>query len=111
MTVLENSPATDEVLHAISNEQRRLALRVVCQSDEPSLPLETLVARVAKRAATASPSRRAIRIQFEHVHLPVLEDSGICSYDADADLVEYTGGDFTESLLEFLAARPETSIR
>lgn len=111
MTVLENSPATDEVLHAISNEQRRIALRTLCQSDDPSLPVETLVARVARRAENANASRRAIRIQFEHVHLPVLEDSGICSYDADAGFVEYTGGDFTEALLEFLATRPETSIR
>lgn len=111
MTVLENSPATDEVLHAISNEQRRIVLRELSRSDDPPIPVETLVARIALEAENAPASRETIRIQLGHVHLPVLEDRDLCSYDADHDLVEYTGDDFTQSLLEFLAGRPETSVR
>lgn len=110
MTVLENSSATDDVLHAVSNEQRRIVLRALSRSDDPPLPAETLVARIALRAESAPESREAIRIQLEHVHVPVLENLGLCSYDVDDGTVEYTGDDFTESLLEFLAARPETSI-
>jgi hypothetical protein len=110
MTVLENSPATDEVLHAVSNEHRRIVLRELARSDDPPLPVETLVARVALRAESAPTSRESIRIQLEHVHLPVFEDLGLCRYDSEADFVEYAGDDFTESLLEFLASRAETSV-
>jgi hypothetical protein len=111
MTVLENGPATDEVLHAVSDEQRRILLRELARSDDPPPPLEALVARIELGAEQAPTSREAIRIQLEHVHLPVLEDLGLCRYDAEHDLVEYVGDEFTESLLEFLAARPETSVR
>lgn len=110
MTVLENSSPTNDVLHAVSNEERRIVLRTLARSDDPPLPVETLVGRIARRSDTAPESREAIRIQLVHVHLPVLEDLGLCSYDADDDLVAYTGDEFTESLLEFLAARPETSL-
>lgn len=110
MTVLENSPPTNDVLHAVSNEQRRIMLRTLSRSDDPSLPIESLVGRIALRAETAPESRETIRIQLLHVHLPVLEDLGLCSHDADDGTVAYTGDEFTESLLEFLAARPETSL-
>lgn len=101
MTALQNYSPTDEVLHALADEQRRIVLREASRSDEPGIPLETLVAQIALRAEDAPASRRELRAQLQHVHLPLLEDVGLCRYDAADDRVTYHPDSLTESLLAF----------
>lgn len=102
MTELQNSSHADEVLHALADEQRRIVLRELSRSDEPGIPVEPLVAQIALQAGDVPNSREEIRIQLQHVHLPLLEDAGLCSCDATDDRVTYHPDGFTESLLAFL---------
>jgi len=75
----------DRLYRALASTQRRRLLYLLL--DERECPVETLatlltgwVARDAGETKTAG-DRKRIRLTLEHVHLPLLAETGLVSYD------------------------------
>ena len=108
MTNPTDELSIDAILQALADPQRRIVLRELADESASVLPVQALeqaVSRGLEHSSPESPSRTAVEIQLRHVHLPRLDDAGLCAYDPDEQFVEYCGDEFAESLLEFLEDR------
>lgn len=93
---------TDDVLRALTDERRQIALEYLRESDGP-VELEDIAARVADRVDR---DERVLRTDLHHVHLPVLDAAGLVEYDAAghvASLGDWTPG--SDRLYAILAER------
>lgn len=105
---MDADPPTDEILQALAHPQRRIVLRELAEESCQSVSVDALEEVVAHELEGWPPEFGAtteIAIQLRHVHLPRLEEAGLCEYDAEAECVEYHGTEFAEALLEFLDER------
>lgn len=103
MTSTQDSDAslvTDEMLSAVANDRRRTALRVLHGADG-AVAFDTLannvIARV--RATEGAVDPKEVRTVLHHVHLPVLDESGLIDYDTDAMEIRPVSGDLSEAIL------------
>jgi len=79
--------ASEEVFSVLANDQRRVALQMLADTDEPILDLDSLVEQVSGRLHSEDPSMdqyRRTRIALHHNHLPKLDEYGMVVYDPDA---------------------------
>lgn len=100
--------STDEILQVLADPRRRIVLRELAEKPSREVSVDALQEVVARELEGPPPRPRAatkIAIQLRHVHLPRLEEAGLCEYDADGERVEYRSSEFAEALLEFLEER------
>lgn len=100
---MDDDPPTDAVLDALANPQRRIVLRQLVEAPSSELSVDALEAVVARRLEDPPPTVRTsseVAIQLRHVHLPRLDDAGLCTYDANRECVAYRPNEFVESVLE-----------
>lgn len=82
-----------DLLRALADERRRTTLRVLVEASTP-IDARTVARRVAVREADdgtrSVPSDRIerVHVSLHHVHLPMLADVGLSSYDPDSGVVE-----------------------
>lgn len=99
---MNEDSSIDDVLRALADARRRIVVRELA-SESPSEvtvdALEEAVLRDVKRLPAVDRSSTAVEIQLRHVHLPVLEEAGLCRYDPGRERVEYRPDEFAESLL------------
>lgn len=103
--------STDELLQVLANAHRRIVLRELADRSAAECPVgaleETVVQRVDR--STGVQTRSEIAIQLRHVHLPALDDVGLCEYDSARERVTYEGNEFVESLLECIDDRSRSN--
>lgn len=105
---MDHDPPTDEVLLALADPQRRIVLRALVDEFPSEVSVDALEEVVARELEGQPPSLRStstIAIQLRHVHLPRLDEVGLCTYDADRECVAYRGDEFVETLLEYIEER------
>lgn len=105
---MDADPSTDAILQALANPQRRIVLRELAEEACLEVSVDALEEVVAHEMDTPAPGSRPtseIAIQLRHVHLPRLDEVGLCEYDAERDCVEYQRDEFVERLLEFIEER------
>lgn len=105
---MDTDPSIDAVLYALANQQRRLVLRELAHVPDTEVTVDALEATVAHGleeppAEIRSPTE--IAIQLRHVHLPALDEAGLCRYDVEQERIEYCSNVLAESLLDFLEER------
>lgn len=88
----KESRATKSEWHRIlSNERRRDVIEVLEKSPMP-IELEVLAAQVAIREVGATAVEEGaverVMITLHHMHLPLMDDVGVISYDSSAKFVE-----------------------
>lgn len=99
------STRLDDVMSALSAEQRRAVVRVLVRSDEAVLGFDTLVDRVAGEVqpaevgSSARDHRRRVRTELHHVHLPKLAEYGMVVHDTERMQVRDTVGELEQELL------------
>lgn len=99
----------DELLQALANSHRRIVLRELADRSAEECPvseLEASVVRDVDQSPTAVRTRSEVKIQLRHVHLPTLDDVGLCEYDPGRERVAYVADELAESLLECIDERP-----
>lgn len=104
-------PPVDAVLQALADPQRRVVLRELAEESCSEISVDALEEVVAHELEGPPPEIRStseIAIQLRHVHLPTLDEVGLCEYDADREFVKYNPDEFAETLLEFIEERPST---
>lgn len=79
----------DDVLAALADARRCLALTVLYGADGP-MDRSTLAAEVSALLADAPPVD-AVERDLHHAHLPVLDEAGLVTYDPAAGTVSYEG--------------------
>ena len=84
-----NFTPLDDGFEALADE-RRLAVVAVLQSAERALTLSELADRVASMAMVALSADR-IAVSLDHIHLPLLDDLGIVTYDREAREITFEG--------------------
>lgn len=102
----------NELLQALANSHRRTVLRELTDRSAEECPvsaLEESVVRNADRSSTAVRTRSEVAIQLRHVHLPTLDDVGLCEYDPDLERVAYVSDELAESILECIDERPRSN--
>ncbi|AGN02226.1 hypothetical protein L593_11405 [Salinarchaeum sp. Harcht-Bsk1] len=108
MNRTDSEASTDALLRAIADSQRRYVLRELADASASEVTVDALAEVLLDGPTSRSSdrrSRREIAIQLRHVHLPRLEDVGLCRYHEDRDVVEYCPDEFVESLLDLLERR------
>jgi hypothetical protein len=82
---------TDRTYRALSNADRRLLLAALSEQDQPQPTLAELVEVVTEDPTPTE--RDQSLLELHHVHLPMLDEAGILTYDADQQRVVQTDGD------------------
>lgn len=102
---MDTHPSIDATLQALANPERRLVLRELAGETSTEVTVDALeeaVAHELEGPPLQTGAHRDIAIQLRHVHLPTLDEAGLCRYDPERECVEYYGDEFVESLLEFI---------
>lgn len=105
---MDTDPSTDAILQALADPQRRVVLREIAEESctEVSVDaLEEVVAHELERPPPEMRSTTTIAIQLRHVHLPTLDEVGLCEYDPERECVEYCQNEFAETILECIEER------
>lgn len=105
---MDADPSTDAILQTLADPQRRIVLRELAEESCPEVSvdaLEEVVAHELEAPPMEIRSTSEIAIQLRHVHLPRLDEVGLCNYDADRECVEYRPNEFVEGLLAFIEER------
>jgi hypothetical protein len=71
-----------EQSRVLASDRRRVVLAVLAERSLP-LGLEALADLVADREGESETDLRSVRIALHHVHLPLLSDVGVVSYDPE----------------------------
>jgi len=94
------------LLELVSSPRRRTLLYNLKSQPIEKISLDQLVEEVHKtdRALPIrdAPSREKVRIEFVHVHIPMLQEAGIIQYDADSEMVHYTENQGLEAFLRYI---------
>ncbi|GAB3679359.1 hypothetical protein GCM10028857_00620 [Salinarchaeum chitinilyticum] len=109
---MDATVSVDELLQALANSHRRIVLRELATRPAEECPVSVLEETVLDGIDRSPPpvrTRSEIAIQLRHVHLPTLDDVGLCDYDADRERVAYVPDEFAESLLERIDQRSRTN--
>ncbi|SFG08191.1 DNA-binding transcriptional regulator, ArsR family [Halopelagius inordinatus] len=85
-TVTDDAPPTDQLFKVLANTTRRRTLWLLL--DDPRTTVselaDTLVGWWATENAVVAPEdRERVATALFHVHLPILEDSGLVRFDSD----------------------------
>lgn len=95
----------ETVLELVSSPRRRTLLYNLMNQPAEEIALDQLVEEVHETDQALpirdAPSREDVRINFVHVHLPMLQEAGIIQYDADSDMIQYTENQGLESFLRY----------
>jgi DNA-binding transcriptional ArsR family regulator len=105
---MDADQSTDAILQVLADPQRRTVLRDLVEESCPEVSVDALEEVVAHETEGSPPevgSTSEIAIQLRHVHLPRLDDVGICEYDPDRECVAYCPNEFVERLLEVIEER------
>lgn len=104
-TAEEEGPLVDGILEALSDGQRRTALRVLVASDG-AMAVRELAHEMAVVVESPTSSPNHIVTALHHNHLPRLDDMGIVTYDMEANVVECRDAiEELTPLLEFLEVK------
>lgn len=100
----ESNPCSiDAAMDLLADRRRRSALRQLLRRRDETVDFDDLVDRVHDRERTRrvdrDVDRRSIAVEFDHVHLPRLDDAGVLAYDRERGVVEYGGAPVVESIL------------
>lgn len=88
-----------ETIHELlADRQRRLVLIHLHDTNRSTIPLADLVEFL--QAQEDGESKRRVRINLLHRHLPKLADYGIIEYDRQTETVRYRGDTQLETLVE-----------
>jgi hypothetical protein len=92
-----DSPLQPGTVERILSEPER---RTLCSYlvDTPLTTMDDLIDHFVQRDGTSS--RETALIRLHHVHLPMLEDCGILTYEARSETVRYWGHEEIERRLE-----------
>lgn len=103
----QSSSSMDQLLDTLASSYRRHVVRELAGDEEP-LAFDRLVERAVE--TTDGIERNDARIALYHVHLPKLVDSGVVTFDRDAETVA-SGPQFpmVASSLEALEAAHENA--
>jgi len=92
-----------DCLELLASKRRQTLLECLCAADSEVRTLETLATAVTQTEQQsdlgARPARR-VCLFLHHVHLPKLDAAGVVDYDPDAKVVEYSGDQRLEQLLD-----------
>lgn len=103
--------SSDEILSAVANEHRRVALRILNRSDTEVMSLDALTDLVLEEIRTVTPSdpdrRQRIEIELHHAHLPKLESCGLITYDAETKQIRNVTGELSTRLLAVLESHDD----
>ncbi|WP_435093688.1 DUF7504 family protein [Halorubrum sp. N11] len=96
----------DTVLELVSSPRRRSLLYNLKSQPTEEISLDQLVEEVHSIDRSLPlrdvPSRERVRIEFVHVHIPMLRDVGVIQYDADSEMIRYTGNQGLEAFLRYI---------
>ncbi len=96
----------DTVLELVSSPRRRTLLYNLKSQPTGEISLDQLVERVHSIDRSLpirdAPSREKVRIEFVHVHIPMLREAGIIRYDADSEMIHYTENQGLEAFLRYI---------
>lgn len=84
----------------LGNDRRRAALRYLVDRPGTTVRVSDLADHLLDDDPTQDP--RNVRLSLRHVHLPMLADRGVVTYDADRGLVQYRARPDLEELLAFV---------
>ncbi len=85
------SPSLNELYRILSSDCRRDILRHLRDRTDPISVLdlsERLASAEGSSAEASTEAANQLRVAFEHVHFPVLEDARLVEYDQTRQLVE-----------------------
>lgn len=93
----------DQMLVALSNRHRRYALYYLV--DQPVTDLETLLGSVLTQESNNPPSQEdtiKLTVEFQHQHLPKLEETGVIEYDERTNTLRYHHSAILTALVQVL---------
>ena len=93
----------DQILVALSDRHRRYALYYLV--DHPITDLETVIRTVIRHGTDHPPSQEEtvqLTIEFQHRHLPKLEETGVIEYDKRTTTLRYHRSPVFTALLQVL---------
>ncbi|WP_137285210.1 DUF7344 domain-containing protein [Halorussus salinisoli] len=87
----ERVASLDATFDALADRQCRVLLRHLDESDDDTLSVADLAARLTDAAdgTDAKTAENRLLASLHHTHLPKLADAGLVNYDADRGLVRY----------------------
>lgn len=94
-TTRDESLSEETIFDVLSNRRRRFAIHALKRADGP-MEVKPLSKRIAAWEHGIEPDaveydqRRNVHSTLKRTHLPMLEESGVIEYDAEANLVEPT---------------------
>ncbi|WP_251343795.1 DUF7344 domain-containing protein [Haloplanus halophilus] len=113
MSDLQREISTETALRLLAKQQRRRILRRIAESPDPTT-VDQLATHLGDAEATRTDNRTHDDrvVSLHHVHLPMLAEAGVITYDASQRVV-HRGQEFQTvfSLLEVIASnRSQTSM-
>ncbi len=106
----EDTPlSTDDLFRILANPQRRRILLHLATGVENRRSIKELVAYLHSETSNSEPSRRRIRQQLHHVHLPKLAEFGLVTYSMESNDVLYEEHERLEAFLAHLTSLTDAS--
>lgn len=86
-----DSSAYDALFECLAKRRRRIVLTYLLNSRNQSAAVEELVTAVIEAEShSSSPDPESVAITLDHVHLPLLADTGLIEYERDRGIVTTT---------------------
>lgn len=86
-----NSAVYDALFECLAKRRRRVVLTYLLTSRTQSAAVEDLVTAVIETEShSSSPDPESVVITLDHIHLPLLADTGLIEYERDRGIVTTT---------------------
>lgn len=86
-----DSSIQDSLFQCLAQRRRRVVLRYLLDSGDRSVTVgELAIAVIDAESPSSSPDPESVAITLDHVHLPLLADTGLINYERDQGIVTAT---------------------
>lgn len=91
-----SEPTFDALFEILANQQRRYTLYYLSKMKGATITLSTLIDRLMQDITT---TRKHLRLNLHHRHLPKLADYNLIEYDSRSQTIRYHSTDRLEALV------------